>query len=51
MEEETHLVTCEPNKEVTTSPPRDIPNIDIPDPVVVVPAGVSYPLPPPLSFF
>jgi len=45
MEEETHLMTCEPNKEITRSPPRDIPNIDIPDPVVVVPASVSYPQP------
>jgi len=50
MEGETQSVTCEPNKEATRSPPRDITNIDIPDPVVVVPAGVSYP-PPPLSFF
>ena len=30
MEGETQSVTCEPNKEATRSPPRDIPNIDIP---------------------
>ena len=58
MEGETHSVTCEPNKEATRSPPRDVPNIDIPDPIDVVPAGVSYLLPllthlcpPPLVFF
>ena len=50
MKVATQSLTCEPNKEPTRSPPRDVPNIDIPDPADVVLAGVSYP-PPPLSFF
>ena len=45
MEVATESLTCEPNKELSRSPPRDVPNIDIPDPADVVPAGVSYPLP------
>ena len=58
MEVATQSVTCDPHKEPTRSPPRDVPNIDITDPVDVVPAGVSYLLPllthlcpPPLVFF
>ena len=45
MEVATESLTCEPNKELSRSPPRDVPNIDIPDPADVLPAGVSYPLP------
>ena len=45
MEVATESLTCEPNKELSRSPPRDVPNIDIPDPADVVLAGVSYPLP------
>ena len=53
MKVATQSLTCEPNKEPTRSPPRDVPNIDIPDHVDVVPAGVRYHLPlltPPLVF-
>ena len=45
MEVATESLTCEPNKELSRSPPRDVPNIDIPDPADVLPASVSYPLP------
>ena len=53
MEVATESLTCEPNKELSRSPPRDVPNIDIPDPADVVLAGVSYTLPPthPLCLF
>ena len=45
MEVATESLTCEPNKELSRSPPRDVPNIDIPDPADVLPAGVSNSLP------
>ena len=45
MEVSTESLTCEPNKELSRSPPRYVPNIDIPDPADVLPASVSYPLP------
>ncbi|KAG2588828.1 hypothetical protein PVAP13_5NG290881 [Panicum virgatum] len=39
MEVATESLTCEPNKELSRSPPRDVSNIDIPDPADVLPAG------------